>query len=99
MILDSLLPDAVQNHAALLAAQAALSAQASALAHLVRRLEALRRTVPTGDADFRWHGAAHSAYSSSVRELGGRLDEAIAVAAAAHLDSRRALTAIDARVR
>jgi hypothetical protein len=106
VILDSLphpaagvLPESLQRRAELHAAATALSAQASALADLVARLEVLRRTVPTGDANARWRGPAHTAYRASVRELGGRLDEAISVVAAAQLNSRRALSAIDARVR
>lgn len=106
MILDSLaplgaaaLPDAVQNRVALLAAHAALDAQARALASLVRRLEALARAVPTGDAGSAWRGPAHTAYGASVRELGARLTEATAVVEAAQVHSTRALSTIAARVR
>jgi len=96
---DALLPDALQRRAELHAASTALAAQTSALAALLARLEALRRTVPTGDANARWRGPAHTAYRSSVRELGSSLDEALAVLATAHADSRRALATIAARVR
>jgi len=95
----AILPEAVQRRAELHAASTALSEQASALESLHRRLEAVRRSVPTGDANARWRGPAHTAYRSSVRELGGRLDEAIAVVATAQLHSTRALATIAARVR
>ena len=96
---DGLLPEALQRRAELHAASTALAAQTSALAALIARLEALRRTVPTGDANARWRGPAHTAYRSSVRELGTRLDEAVAVVVAAHVHSGRALATVDARVR
>ena len=96
---DALLPEAMQRRAELHAASTALAAQTSALAALRVRLEALRRSVPTGDANARWRGPAHTAYRSSVRELGARLDEALAVVVAAHTHSGRALATIDARVR
>ena len=96
---DALLPEALQRRAELHAVSTALAEQTSALAALISRLEALRRTVPSGDANARWRGPAHTAYRSSVRELGARLDEAVAVVAAAHAHSGRALATVDARVR
>jgi hypothetical protein len=93
------LPGSMQGRAALLTAHAALDAQASALASLARRLEALGRTVPTGDTNAHWRGPAQLAYRSSVRELAARLDEAAAVVAAAQAHSSRALSTIAARVR
>jgi hypothetical protein len=83
---------------ALLAARSALAAQASALGHAHVLLESARRDVPAGDSGAAWHGPAQTAYSSSVRDLAARLDEAAAVLAAARRSSSAAVRTLDARV-
>lgn len=91
------LPVPVPLDPAVLEARAALSVQTAGLAHALRRLEAVRGQLPSAESGAGWSGPASTAYRSSVRDLAGRLDTAVATVHAAHRHSERALGALGGR--
>ena len=75
-------------------ARLALSAQLAALSGVLARLEHARARVPTGAPGDLWRGPAQLAYGSSVRQLGGQLDEAIDAVRAARRYTARAVATV-----
>jgi uncharacterized protein YukE len=93
VILDSAPPlDPVQ-----LEARHALSTQLAALARVLAQLERARAGVPDGTPSDRWRGPAQFAYSSSVRQLGAQLDQAIDAVRSAKRHTARALSTMVSR--